>query len=88
MRSPDTSAQTPGCWCPALPSWFRATPARGAKDLYAVSVEEVEKVYDTADRPIHAVGPVTFSFNPGETLGIVGPVDGCAKAPKSGEHKM
>ena len=57
----------------------RATPARGAKDLYAVSVEEVEKVYDTADRPIHAVGPVTFSFNPGETLGIVGP-SGCGKS--------
>lgn len=44
-----------------------------------VAVKDVEKTYFTPSGVIHALGPITFSFDRGQTVAIVGP-SGCGKS--------
>ena len=44
-----------------------------------IAVERMEKVYDTKDGPVHALGPVDLAVRRGEFLAIVGP-SGCGKS--------
>ena len=44
-----------------------------------VEVKDVEKTYFTAEGAIHALGPISFSFQRGQTVAIVGP-SGCGKS--------
>ena len=46
--------------------------------MSAIVLEDVEKTYAGAAGSVHALGPVTFAMERGETLAVVGP-SGCGK---------
>ncbi|MBX6368514.1 MAG: ABC transporter ATP-binding protein [Rhodospirillales bacterium] len=47
--------------------------------MSAIRLDNVEKTFSVGDGELHALGPVSFSIEPGERLAIVGP-SGCGKS--------
>ena len=44
-----------------------------------LSVEDLSKTYRTGGRTVEALSDISFSLQPGETLGLAGP-SGCGKS--------
>jgi NitT/TauT family transport system ATP-binding protein len=56
-----------------------ASDARAAARRPLIEVDQVTKIYDTADGPVESLRPLTFAIDDGEFLAIVGP-SGCGKS--------